>query len=223
MRGRQFDFWGLSVGHASVSAPARAQGTAVPMHIIGAACAALVPILMLLKYLGSGDDSRSAWKLLERADIVALIFCVLAVLLLLVSLLSGHRRSLGIAAAALMFAVFGLLLTFPLELPAQSDDVSVKIGGYLAPLFALIAAGAAVYAAELAPAGPGVARGALAGAGRGPDPSFTTPIGGGAPAPTGAPQAPAGGGVAPGWYDDPHGQARLRYFDGQNWTEQTSN
>jgi hypothetical protein len=192
------------------------------MHIVGAACAALVPILMLLKYLGSDGDDRSAWKLLERSDIVALIFCVLAAALLLASLLTGHRRSLGIAAAALMFAVFGLMLTFPLELPAQSDDVGVKIGGYLVPLFALIAAGAAVYAAELTPAGPG-ARGALAGAGRGPDPSFTTPIGGGAPAPTGPPQAPAGGGTAPGWYDDPHGQARLRYFDGQNWTEQTSN
>jgi hypothetical protein len=192
------------------------------MHIIGAACAALVPILMLLKYLGSTGDDRSAWKLLERADIVSLIFCVLAAGLLLASLLTGHRRSLGVAAAALMFAVFGLLITFPLELPAQSDDVSVKIGGYLTPLFALIAAGAAVYAAELAPAGPG-ARGALAGAGRGADPSFTTPIGGGAAAPTGAPQAPAGGGIAPGWYDDPQGQARLRYYDGQNWTEQTSN
>jgi hypothetical protein len=191
------------------------------MCLIGAVCAAAVPLLMLLKYLGSGDDSRSAWKLLERADIVVLIFCVLAAGLLVVSLLN-HRRSLGVAAAALLFASFGLLLTFPLELPAQSDDVSVKIGGYLAPLFALIGAGAAIYAAELAPFGPG-ARGPLAGAGRGPDPSFTTPIGGGAPAPTGAPQAPAGGGVAPGWYDDPHGQARLRYFDGQNWTEQTSN
>ena len=38
---------------------------------------------MLLKYLGSGDDNRSAWKLLERIDIVVLIFCVLAALLLL--------------------------------------------------------------------------------------------------------------------------------------------
>jgi hypothetical protein len=210
------------VGHASVSAPVRPQGTAALMHIVGAGCALLVPILMLLKYLGSGDDSRSAWKLLERADIVALIFCVLAAGLLLASLFTGHRRSLGVAAAALLFAVFGLLLTFPLELPAQPGDVSVKIGGYLVPLFALIAAGAAVYAAELAPAGPG-ARGPLAGAGRGTDPTFTTPIGGGAAAPTGAPQAPAGGGIAPGWYDDPHGQAKLRYYDGQNWTEQTSN
>ena len=41
-------------------------------------------------------------------------------------------------------------------------------------------------------------------------------------------QVPAGvgasaGSTAPGWYDDPHGQARLRYWDGSGWTEHTSN
>jgi Protein of unknown function (DUF2510) len=211
--------WGLSVGHVSVSSAARAEGTGALMHIIGAACAALVPIVMLLQYLGSGDDNRSTWELLERIDIVVLIFSVLAAVLLLVSLLN-QRRSLGIAAAVLLAAAFGLLLAFPLDLPAQTDGISVKVGGYLGPLLALVGAGAAVYAAELVPSGAGAPP---VGAGRGPDPSFTTPIGGGAPAPTGPPQAPAGGGIAPGWYDDPHGQARLRYFDGQNWTEQTSN
>jgi len=193
------------------------------MHIIAAICAALVPVVMLLKYLGLDDDTRSAWKLLERIDIVVLIFCVLAVLLLAVSLLAAHRRSFPLAAAALLFAAFGLLLAFPLDLPAQSEGVSVKIGGYLAPLLALIGAAAAVYAAELAPVGTGAPP---VGAGRPADSSFTTPLagaGGGAPAPTGQPQAPAGGAPAPGWYDDPHGQAKLRYFDGQNWTEQTSN
>ncbi len=194
------------------------------MHLVGAACAALVPLVMLLKYLGSGDDSRSAWTLLERIDIVALIFCVLATLLLLVSF-ANQRRSLGMAAAGLLFATFGLLLAFPLDLPAQTDGVDVKIGGYLAPLLALVGAGAALYAAELVPSGIGAAP---VGAGRGADPTFTGPLGGGAgnaPAPTGQPQQPTGGGGgnAPGWYDDPHGQAKLRYFDGQNWTEQTSN
>ena len=38
--------------------------------------------------------------------------------------------------------------------------------------------------------------------------------------PTAEPSAPA---VAPaGWYADPHGQARLRYWDGNTWTESTS-
>lgn len=30
------------------------------------------------------------------------------------------------------------------------------------------------------------------------------------------------GGPAPGWYPDPQGQKRLRYWDGGRWTEQTS-
>ena len=97
----------------------------------------------------------------------------------------------------------------------------MKIGGYLAPLLALVGAGAAVYAAELVPRAP--AR-RPSGAGRGADPTFTGPLGGGA---AGSDRSAAGpcrwGGIAPGWYDDPHRQARLRYYDGQNWTEQTSN
>lgn len=186
------------------------EGPAALTHIVAVVCAAGVPLAMLLKYLGSGDDNQSAWKLLERIDIVVLIFCLLAVLLLLASFM-GHRRSLDVAAAALLFAAFGLVLAFPLDLPAQAEDVSVKIGGYLAPLLALVGAGAALYAAELAPAGAGAPP---VGAGRGADPSFTGPLGGG-----GGAQNPA----AAGWYEDPHGQAKLRYYDGQNWTEQTNN
>jgi hypothetical protein len=37
------------------------------------------------------------------------------------------------------------------------------------------------------------------------------------PAPAGPPPPPAGG--TPDWYPDPHGQKRLRYFDGNQWTE----
>lgn len=42
----------------------------------------------------------------------------------------------------------------------------------------------------------------------------------------GAPQAPqpvaAGASQKADWYPDPQGQARLRYWDGQNWTDNTS-
>lgn len=34
--------------------------------------------------------------------------------------------------------------------------------------------------------------------------------------------APSGGGPAPGWYNDPQLEARLRYWDGTAWTSQTS-
>lgn len=208
------------MGHASVASGKRAEGTAALMHIIAIVMAVAVPLLLLLDVLSQGDESASGWKAYERVDIIVAIFCGLAVLVLAASLLSAHRRSLGIAAAALLFASFGLLLAFPLESAAQTD-ANVAIGAWLSAIAALVGAGAAVYAAELAPL---AAEGPLVGAGKPADPSFTRPLtGGNAPAPTGQPQAPASGGVAPGWYDDPHGQARLRYYDGQNWTEQTSN
>jgi hypothetical protein len=34
--------------------------------------------------------------------------------------------------------------------------------------------------------------------------------------------AAAGGNPAPDWYEDPRGEARLRYWDGQQWTDQTA-
>jgi hypothetical protein len=189
------------------------------MHIVTAVAAAAVPLLMLLPYLGGEGESENGWAL-KRIDIVTLIFCVLALVLILSSLFVGHRRSLCIAAAALLFAVFGLVLAFPLEFPALVEGTSAKVGGYLAPLVALLGAGAAVYAADQAPVvGGGTPS---AGAGRGPDPSFTAPLAAAA-APQGQPQQPAGGGIQPGYYPDPHGQARLRYYDGANWTDQTSN
>ena len=46
--------------------------------------------------------------------------------------------------------------------------------------------------------------------------------GGGAPAAVETGGAAAGGGQAAGWYPDPQGQARLRYWDGSAWTEHTS-
>jgi uncharacterized RDD family membrane protein YckC len=52
------------------------------------------------------------------------------------------------------------------------------------------------------------------GAGYGPPP-------GGAPAPPSAPP-PGGGEQKADWYPDPQGQARLRYWDGHNWTDHTS-
>jgi hypothetical protein len=178
------------------------------MHLIGVICAGAVPLLMLLPYLGSGSTSEAAWKL-KRLDIVVLIFCVLAAGLLLVSLVN-QSRSLCLAAAALLFAAFGLVLAFPLEFPALTN-ASVKIGGYLSPLVALVGGGAAVFAAEQVPVGAGPAP---VGAGRGADPAFTAPLAG---------AAPGSSGPAAGWYPDPHGQAKLRYYDGRDWTQQTSN
>jgi uncharacterized RDD family membrane protein YckC len=42
------------------------------------------------------------------------------------------------------------------------------------------------------------------------------------PPPSGAPVPQGNGGQKADWYPDPQGQARLRYWDGQRWTEHTS-
>jgi uncharacterized RDD family membrane protein YckC len=44
-------------------------------------------------------------------------------------------------------------------------------------------------------------------------------LGGGAPA---AAYGATGAGAGAGWHPDPHGQARLRWWDGGSWTEHTS-
>jgi uncharacterized RDD family membrane protein YckC len=69
--------------------------------------------------------------------------------------------------------------------------------------------------------------GAIAGSPAGGQPAFGGPPPSGAPVGAPPPQAqpqqtqqPAG--QAANWYPDPQGQARLRYWDGERWTEHTS-
>jgi hypothetical protein len=135
------------VGHVGVSSPGRATGTSALLHLVALIFAALVPILMLINALSTPGDSRSAWRLYDRVDIIVLIFCVLAVLLILTSMFI-QRRLLLVAAAGLLFASFGMLLPFPLESAAQSNRISIEIGTWVSLLAALVAAGAAVFASE---------------------------------------------------------------------------
>jgi hypothetical protein len=72
--------------------------------------------------------------------------------------------------------------------------------------------------------------GAIGGSPAGGQPAFAGPPPTGAP--VGAPPPPAQpqqpqqsqqpAGQAANWYPDPQGQARLRYWDGERWTEHTS-
>jgi hypothetical protein len=186
------------------------------MHIVAGLCAIAVPLLLFLKPISDLDGN--GWEAYQRTDVLVLIFCVLALVLVGASLVS-QRRALLIAASGLLFASFGLLIPGPFEAAAQNEDVGIGVGAYLSIIAALVGAAAAAIAAEMVPSD---AEAAPVGAGLSP----SRPLAGvvGAPAPRGEPKTPAGpGGTAPGWYDDPHRQARLRYFDGRDWTEQTSN
>ena len=148
-----------------------------------------------------------------------LIFAVLVTLAIAGSYIY-ERLALPATAAGLAFAQFGLVLVLPMETVADADEASLGIGAILAVLSAL---GSALCSLAVVAKGPAGAVEPAVGAGRANNPQFTGALAGAA-APQGAPQTPAGGGgQQPGWYPDPHGQAKLRYYDGREWTQQTSN
>jgi hypothetical protein len=206
------------VGHASVGAPLPSGG-ALFARIGAALFAILVPVFLLLAQLKSGDQAIKGWKDYHRIDIVVLILAVVTVVCIVASLRSV-APVLPTIAAALAFAMFGLVLGFPMEFASQAGDsanVKIGIGAVLAFLSALLSGILSIWVAAVTkPA----ADGGLIGAGRGASALNRQPA-----APTGVPQQPAqaASGAAPGWYPDPNGVARLRYFDGINWTDQTGN
>jgi Protein of unknown function (DUF2510) len=158
----------------------------------------------------------------------------------------------GLGALALLLILFRIIVTPNLEIEAGGETVKVKdeddgeinrkIIGLLLSLLAAggIAFGGFTSAQERARGqfgGPGTAGGPL-GAGAGPGagaggPAAGGPVTGGAGAPAaggpaaGAPAAGGGAAQAAGqpkadWYPDPKGEARLRYWDGTQWTDQTA-
>jgi hypothetical protein len=155
---------------------------------------------------------------------------------------------LGLGALATLYILFRLLVS-PVDVPDAFDDavdVGRGIGIFLGLLAAIaIAAGGFLSARERGEDVPGVG-----GAGLGTGAAGGGPLGGGQPGaggyaqpgagqPAGGQPAAAqpaaaqpaaaepagqaaGGNPAPDWYEDPRGEARLRYWDGQQWTDQTA-
>jgi hypothetical protein len=113
-----------------------------------------------------------------------------------------------------------------------SVDIGRSFGIFLAFLAAIgIAVGSFLSARERGEAVPGVG-GGLGGYGGAAGGGGGGPLDGGQPAGT-ATATPAGVGAAStsvadpaapkaDWYPDPQGQARLRYWDGAQWTDQTA-
>jgi hypothetical protein len=182
---------------------------------LAALLAVLVPVFLLLPQFKAGGQEAKGWETYDKIDIVTLIVCVISVVAILASLRSV-AGALPAISAGMSFAAFGLVLAAPLE--ASSNGASIAYGGILAFLAAFLSGAAAVFVASTAIT-PGGETG-LVGAGRGASALHRQPG-----LPTGAPQQPAqaASGPAPGWYPDPNGVAKLRYFDGLNWTDQTSN
>jgi uncharacterized RDD family membrane protein YckC len=124
----------------------------------------------------------------------------------------------GIGRAALR-SILWIIDDFPYIIPlltgfiaALTSQRNQRVGDMVASTFVVDKNAAGAPAGQVGP-GPGQF-GAAPGSGYGPPPT-------GVPAPPSAPP-PGGGQQKADWYPDPQGQARLRYWDGQRWTDHTS-
>jgi hypothetical protein len=124
----------------------RPAGAGLVARIVAAILAALVPILMTTTQVKADGTDVTGWDF-ERIDVVVLIFAVLTILTLAASYASGSP-ALPAAAVGLAFAMFGIVMVFPLEQLAASSDANLEIGGILSILSSFGAGLAALVAAS---------------------------------------------------------------------------
>jgi hypothetical protein len=176
-----------------------------PIGLVGRSIAVIGILLVVVSIFQQPftDNPGNFRELYERADIALFVLTAAAIVLLLVSLFAGQGLSLYVAgmigAVVLGYFVF-LLIEFKFEGFAR--------GWYLATAGATCSVvGTAVALTPM-----------LLARGEEPELAFLSAE------PAAAPEAPpAAAAEAPpaGWYADPSGQARLRYWDGETWSEQT--
>jgi hypothetical protein len=194
-------------------------------HILVAIGGVLLLGFLFLSWFGasggfSGDDeTASAWQAFSVADIA---LCVLAVLLVVLAVLdlTGATRGIGWLGPRLLTAFAGaaVVIALVLMLEFTSGDlgevIEVRAGAILSVIAALLA-----YAGAHLVARPDLVAN-LSAQRAGASPATPAPPSPAAPSPS--PPAPAGGAqqlAAAGWYADPRGERRLRYWDGQRWTD----
>lgn len=191
-----------------------------PTGLLGRGIAAIGAVLSAVSLFPEAfTDGISYWDGYERMDIIILVLAVVAFLFLLLSVAALEIFFLfGVGA----IGGFGLGL-FSQALIEFSGDAG--LGAYLAnggsaamvagALIALIPAmlGRPKQREEYAFLPPETARE--------PAPSPPPPVEAEPEAAAPATEQAAAPATAAGWYADPAGQARLRYWDGQAWTEQT--
>ena len=115
-------------------------------RIVAAILAALVPIFLTMSQVSTGGVDAKGWDAYDRVDVVVLIFAVLTIVILAASYASGSP-ALPAAAVGLAFAMFGIVMVFPLEQLAATNDSNLEIGGILAILSSFGAGLAALVAA----------------------------------------------------------------------------
>jgi hypothetical protein len=111
----------------------RPVGAGLIARIVAAILAALVPIFLTMNQVTADGVQAKGWDTYQRTDVIVLIFAVLMILTLAASYASGSP-ALPAAAVGLAFAMFGLVLVFPVEQMAASQDAQLAAGGILAIL-----------------------------------------------------------------------------------------
>ena len=124
----------------------RPTGASLIGRIVAAICAALVPIFLTLSQVSTGGEDAKGWEVYEAIDFVVLIFAILTIVILAASYASGSPAFPALAVG-LAFAMFGIVMVFPLEQVTSTDNSNIEIGGILAILASFGAGLAALVAA----------------------------------------------------------------------------
>jgi Protein of unknown function (DUF2510) len=205
-------------------------------------------LLLLFGTFIDWAERTSAWKLYTFVDLLLVIVALIAIATAAMQLMTdppalpvrpadaalwGGVFALGVSISvidALEDSKFGLVLTFLASLVIIAGSVLARREP--ATGYGRAAGAGTAPAAPLGTGPPGVGSPA---AGPAASPAAATPAAAtpGAASPAAATSAATEGGAAagtgasagspdPDWYPDPKGEARLRYWDGTRWTEQTA-
>jgi hypothetical protein len=165
---------------------------------------------------------------LITTKIIKVLYVLILIVIGIVSLIliaTSFSQGGGSGVAAIIFVPIGALLyTIMARVYLEVLIILFKIGENTSKLVELQGGSPASGGAGGAPAavsGPGGFGPPQAGQGQAGPPPQTQQL----PPTQGQPPAGGGGGgegTKAGWYPDPQGQKRLRFYDGDKWTEHTS-
>jgi hypothetical protein len=178
---------------------------------------ALILISLFLPWIDEGfSGSQSGFEIFGKYDVFIAVLAAVAITLAVVDWFVKWRGLLPMVAALGAFLLADPVVTL-LEFSLDGHGIGYwlhVIGAVAltsAGLMALIDSLQAPRAATVAQPAPGPAT-------AGPAPPAPAPPA--PPAAAASPQAPAG--TPAGWMPDPWGEARLRYWDGSEWTGATA-
>ena len=214
-------------------------------YIIAAAGGGLLFLVLFLDWASNGPFSASGWEIFSFVDIVLAVIGA-ATAAYATATIVGSAPSFPWLRPSILKWLGVISLTIVLTYVFEADNLAFGAFLGIVAALAILAGGILVERPDLAARVEAAAEslGGQPGARGAPPPPAAPPPGSDAPttrvqpppatpsAPS-APPAPASsspaaaparetGGPPAGWYPDPQGEARLRYWDGSGWTGQTS-